>query len=224
MRLLVVEDERRLAEALKWGLESHSYVVDVVHNGVDAVWSVQENDYSAIILDVMLPGLNGYKVCAAIRQSGDTTPIMMLTSKSGEYDEAEGLDTGADDYLTKPFSYVVLVARLNALLRRGSGPPAPLTVGDLVVNPSARTCERAGQRISLSAREFAILECLARARGVAVSKRAILEQVWDANYDGDLNVVEVYISALRKKIDHPFGRQSVQTVRGMGYRLTSHDD
>lgn len=220
MRILVVEDERRLATAVKWGLESHGFVVDVVHNGPDALWAAEENEYAAILLDIMLPGLNGYKVCAALRQSGDTTPIMMLTAKDGEYDEAEGLDTGADDYLTKPFSYVVLVARLRALLRRGGAPVAPVEIGDLVIDPAARTCRRGDQAIELTAREFAVLECLARRPDVVVTKREILEQVWDANYDGEVNVVEVHVSALRRKIDQPFGRQSLQTVRGMGYRLT----
>jgi DNA-binding response OmpR family regulator len=220
VRILVVEDERRLATAVKWGLESHGFVVDVVHNGPDALWAAEENEYAAILLDIMLPGLNGYKVCAALRQSGDTTPIMMLTAKDGEYDEAEGLDTGADDYLTKPFSYVVLVARLRALLRRGGAPVAPVEIGDLVIDPAARTCRRGDQAIELTAREFAVLECLARRPDVVVTKREILEQVWDANYDGEVNVVEVHVSALRRKIDQPFGRQSLQTVRGMGYRLT----
>jgi DNA-binding response OmpR family regulator len=216
----VVEDERRLAAAVKWGLESHDFVVDVVQTGPEALWAAEENEYAAILLDVMLPGLNGYKVCATLRQSGDTTPIMMLTAKDGEYDEAEGLDTGADDYLTKPFSYVVLVARLRALLRRGGGPVAPLEIGDLVIDPAARTCRRGDRAIELTAREFAVLECLARRPDVVVTKREILEQVWDANYDGEVNVVEVHVSALRRKIDQPFDRRSLQTVRGMGYRLS----
>ncbi|MEV0291463.1 response regulator transcription factor [Kribbella sp. NPDC050820] len=220
MRLLMVEDERRLAAAVRWGLESHGFVVDVVHSGPEALWAAEENEYAAIILDVMLPGLNGYKVCETLRQTGNTTPIMMLTAKDGEYDEAEGLDTGADDYLTKPFSYVVLVARLRALLRRGGAPATPLEIGDLVIDPAARSCRRGDRSIELTAREFAVLECLARRRDVVVTKREILEQVWDANYDGEVNVVEVHVSALRRKIDHPFGRRSLQTVRGMGYRLT----
>ena len=220
VRLLVVEDEPRLAAALKWGLESHGYTVDVVHSGPEALWAAEENVYAAILLDVMLPGLNGYRVCRSLRQSGDTTPIMMLTAKDGEYDQAEGLDTGADDYLTKPFSYVVLVARLRALMRRSGAIRVRLEVGDLVLDPAARTCRRGERTIELTAREFAILECLAVRRDIVVTKREILEQVWDAHYDGDVNVVEVHISALRRKIDHPFGRQSLQTVRGMGYRLT----
>ncbi|MBB6571382.1 response regulator transcription factor [Kribbella sandramycini] len=220
MRLLVVEDEQRLAAAVKWGLESHGFVVDVVHSGPEALWAAEEHEYGAIILDVMLPGLNGYRVCETLRRGGDTTPIMMLTAKDGEYDQAEGLDTGADDYLTKPFSYVVLVARVRALLRRGGGAPAPLEIGDLVLDPAARTCRRGEQRIELTAREFAVLECLARRRDVVVTKREILDQVWDPHYEGDVNVVEVHISSLRRKIDQPFDRRTLETVRGMGYRLT----
>jgi DNA-binding response OmpR family regulator len=216
----VVEDERQLASALNWGLESHGFTVDVVHSGPEALWAAGDNAYAAIVLDVMLPGLNGYRVCQSLRQSGDTTPILMLTAKDGEYDEAEGLDTGADDYLTKPFSYVVLVARLRALMRRSGALRVELEVGDLLLDAAARTCRRGERAIELTAREFAILECLARRRDVVVTKREILEQVWDAHYDGDVNVVEVHISSLRRKIDHPFGRQTLQTVRGLGYRLT----
>lgn len=219
MRILIVEDERRLAAALKWGLGAHSFVVDVVHNGQDALWAAEENDYSAIVLDIMLPVINGYKVCAALRAAGNNTPILMLTAKDGEYDEAEGLDLGADDYLTKPFSYVVLVARLRALVRRGGGAPPALELGDLVLDPGLRTCCRGGKSVELTAREYAVLEFLARRRDQVVAKTEILQNVWDANYDGDVNIVEVYISALRKKVDQPFGRRSIQTVRGMGYRL-----
>ncbi|GAA1690017.1 response regulator transcription factor [Kribbella yunnanensis] len=220
VRLLVVEDEQRLAAAVKWGLESHGFTVDVVHTGPEALWAAEENEYAAIILDVMLPGLNGYRVCESLRRTGVTTPIMMLTAKDGEYDQAEGLDTGADDYLTKPFSYVVLVARIRALLRRSGSVRAALEVGDLVIDPAARTCRRGDAAIELTAREFAILECLVRRPDVVVTKREILDQVWDAHYDGDVNVVEVHVSALRRKIDHPFGRKTLETVRGMGYRLT----
>ncbi|GAA3134243.1 response regulator transcription factor [Kribbella aluminosa] len=220
----MVEDERQLVAALKWGLESHGFTVDVVHSGPEALWAAEEHDYAAILLDVMLPGLNGYRVCESLRRSGDSTPIMMLTAKDGEYDQAEGLDTGADDYLTKPFSYVVLVARIRALLRRSGAVRVELEVGDLVIDPAARTCRRGQQPIELTAREFAILECLARRHDVVVTKREILEQVWDAHYDGDVNVVEVHISSLRRKIDHPFDRRTLQTVRGMGYRLTGTND
>ncbi|RZS45110.1 DNA-binding response OmpR family regulator [Herbihabitans rhizosphaerae] len=219
MRVLVVEDERRLAAALKWGLESHSFTVDVVHDGRDGLWMAQEGDYAAIILDIMLPGLNGYRVCAALRRAGDSTPIMMLTAKDGEYDEVEGIETGADDYLTKPFSYPVLLARLRSMVRRGKAPPRTMTFGDLAVDPGARTCHRGDEPIKLTAREFGVLECLALRADRAVSKIEILEQVWDAHYDGDVNVVEVHVSALRRKIDQPYGRRAIVTVRGMGYLL-----
>ncbi|MEV4312541.1 response regulator transcription factor [Actinocrispum sp. NPDC049592] len=219
MRVLVVEDERRLAAALKRGLEANAFTVDIVHNGSDALWTAAQRPYSAIVLDIMLPGLNGYKVCAELRRGGVTTPILMLTAKDGEYDEAEGLDTGADDYMTKPFSYVVLVARLRALLRRGHAAPALLKVDDLVLDPGSGTCKRGEQEITLTAREFAVLECLVRRPNLVLSKFEILQQVWDEHYDGDVNVVEVHVSALRKKIDQPFGVRSLETVRGMGYRL-----
>jgi DNA-binding response OmpR family regulator len=219
MRVLVVEDERRLAAALKRGLEANSFTVDIVHNGSDALWMATQRPYSAIVLDIMLPGLNGYKVCAELRRTGVNTPILMLTAKDGEYDEAEGLDTGADDYLTKPFSYVVLVARLRALLRRGHAAPMRLQVDDLVVDPASGGCRRGDKEITLTAREFAVLECLVRKPNIVLSKFDILQQVWDENYDGDVNVVEVHVSALRRKIDQPFGLRSLETVRGMGYRL-----
>jgi DNA-binding response OmpR family regulator len=179
----------------------------------------EQRPYSAIVLDIMLPGLNGYRVCGELRRAGVTTPIMMLSAKDGEYDEAEGLDTGADDYMTKPFSYVVLVARLRALLRRGHATPAKLQVDDLLIDPAAGTCRRGAQEIPLTAREFAVLECLARRANLVMSKAEILQHVWDEHYDGDVNVVEVHVSALRKKIDQPFGLRSIETVRGMGYRL-----
>lgn len=217
--MLVVEDEPRLAAALKWGLESHSFTVDLVHDGRDALWLAQEEDYAAIVLDVMLPGLNGYKVCAELRRAGNLTPILMLTAKDGELDEVEGLETGADDYLTKPFSYRVLLARLRTLMRRGRAAPVVQTFGDLVIDPGARTVARGDTPIELTAREFGVLECLASRPDQAVRKSAILEQVWDAHYEGDVNVVEVHVSALRRKIDQPFGRRSIVTVRGMGYLL-----
>jgi DNA-binding response OmpR family regulator len=220
VRVLVVEDERRLAAALKWGLESHSFTVDVVHDGRDALWMARDESYAAIVLDIMLPGLNGYKVCAELRRIGNRTPILMLTAKDGELDEVEGLETGADDYLTKPFSYRVLLARLRTLIRRGqpAGTPA-LTFGDLVLDPGARTVRRGDTPIELTAREFGVLECLATTPDQAVRKSTILEQVWDAHYEGAVNVVEVHVSALRRKIDQPFGRRSIVTVRGMGYLL-----
>jgi DNA-binding response OmpR family regulator len=174
-----------------------------------------------VILDIMLPGLSGYRIIEQLRAGENWVPILMLTAKDGEYDEADALDLGADDYLTKPFSFVVLLARIRALLRRGARPrPVSLTVDDLVLDPAAHTVERAGTRIELTPREFSLLEFLMRRAGDAVSKADILHHVWDANYDGDANVVEVYVGYLRRKIDTPFARQSLQTVRGAGYRLT----
>jgi DNA-binding response OmpR family regulator len=222
MRVLVVEDEQRLAETLRWGLEADGYAVDIALDGLEGLAMAQEHPYQVIILDIMLPGMNGYKVCAALRERGVTTPILMLTAKNGEYDEAEALDTGADDFLSKPFSYIVLAARLRALTRRGaSGGTALIHVGDLVLDPAKRTCLRAGTVIPLTAKEFSVLECLARNDGTVVSKSTILDQVWDMAYDGDPNIVEVYVSALRRKVDAPFGRRTIGTVRGVGYRLVA---
>jgi DNA-binding response OmpR family regulator len=219
-RILLVEDEKRLATALARGLAAEDFAVDVAHDGVTGLHMAQERDYDLIVLDIMLPGLNGYRVCAQLRAAGDDTPLLMLTAKDGEYDEAEGLDTGADDYLTKPFSYVVLLARIRALLRRRPRAGARLLrVGDLAVDPAARRVERAGTDIPLTTKEFAVLEHLALRAGQVVSKSDILDHVWDFAYDGDPNIVEVYVSALRRKIDVPFGRRSITTVRGAGYRL-----
>ncbi|MFB9365401.1 response regulator [Kitasatospora sp. NPDC001664] len=221
MRLLVIEDEVRLAEALRRGLTAAGYAVDVEHDGRDGLWAASERPYAAIVLDVMLPGLNGYRVCDRLRRAGVETPILMLTAKNGEYDEAEALDTGADDYLAKPFSYVVLEARLRALLRRGGAAKGRtvLRVDDLWLDPAARTCGRGEERIELTAKEFAVLECLAQRVDEVVPKIEVVDQVWDANYEGDLNIVEVYVSSLRRKIDAPFGRETITTVRGVGYRL-----
>ena len=220
MRILVVEDEEAMARALEQGLEAEGFAVDVTHTGTDGLHLAREFAYDAIVLDLMLPGLNGYKVCRELRAADDWTPILMLTAKQGELDEAEGLDTGADDYLTKPFSFEVLVARLRALLRRTSTTsPAVMAVGDLELDPGARSAARDGTPLELTAREFAVLEQLVRAGGAVVSKTEIVEHVWDLHFDGDLNIVEVYIRSLRKKIDEPFGRRSIETVRGAGYRI-----
>ncbi|MFE7168565.1 response regulator transcription factor [Streptomyces sp. NPDC057616] len=220
MRLLIVEDEQRLATALARGLSAEGFAVDVAHDGVSGLHLAREQDYDLIVLDIMLPGLNGYRVCAQLRAAGDETPILMLTAKDGEWDEAEGLDTGADDYLTKPFSYVVLQARIRALLRRRTRAGAQvLRIGDLTVEPGARRVERAGTEVPLTAKEFAVLEHLTLHAGQVVSKAEILAHVWDFAYDGDPNIVEVYVSALRRKLDVPFGRRSITTVRGAGYRL-----
>jgi DNA-binding response OmpR family regulator len=221
MRVLVVEDEKRLATGLKNGLEAEGFATDVILNGTDGLWMARENSYDAIVLDIMLPGMNGFKVCSALREEGNWTPILMLTAKDGELDEAEALDLGADDYLTKPFSYVVLVARLRALLRRGAPQrPAILEAGDLRFDPGSKKVSRAGDEVQLTARETSLLEFLLRRRGEVVSKREILDHVWDYDFEGDPNIVEVYIRHLRNKLDRPYGRDSIQTVRGSGYRLT----
>ncbi len=209
-----------LARALQRGLAAEGFSVDVAHDGTDGLHLARENRFDAIVLDVMLPGLSGYRVCRTLRAEGNWVPILMLSAKDGEYDQADGLDVGADDYLTKPFSYVVLVARLRALIRRGTPErPSVLSAGDLSLDPAARTVARAGVAVDLTPREFGVLEYLMRHAGEVVSKRDILDHVWDSRYDGDPNVVEVYIGYLRRKIDGPFGRRSVQTVRGAGYRL-----
>ncbi|GAA2822720.1 response regulator transcription factor [Kitasatospora sp. CM 4170] len=222
MRVLVVEDERRLARALQHGLTAEGFTVDLAHDGLSGLAMAVDHPYDLIVLDIMLPGLDGYRVCSRLRAVGSDTGILMLTAKDGEWDEAEALDTGADDFLSKPFSFVVLVARLNALARcLGSRAPRRTVLGDLVVDSAARTCTRAGTAVPLTPREFAVLDHLARRAGEAVSKREILDAVWDGAGDGDPNTVEVHISALRRKIDAPFGRSSLQTVRGTGYRLAA---
>ncbi|GAA3822140.1 response regulator transcription factor [Streptomyces coacervatus] len=224
MRVLVVEDEERFAAGLRDGLEAEGFAVDVAPDGVDGLWLARENAYDAIVLDIMLPRLNGYRVCRTLRGEGDWTPILMLTAKEGEWDEIEGLDTGADDYLTKPVSYGVLLARLRALLRRKARErPAVLAAGDLQLDPATRTVSRAGRGIEVTAREFAVLEFLLRRAGEAVSKRTILDHVWGDDFEGDPNIVEVYVRRLRNKVDRPFGRRSLLTMRGHGYRLVPDD-
>jgi two-component system OmpR family response regulator len=223
MRLLVVEDEQRLAAGLRNGLEAEGFAVDVVHTGTDGVWMARENQFDAIILDVMLPGANGYQVCRILRSEGNWTPILMLTAKTGVCDEVEGLDTGADDYLSKPFEYAVLLARLRALLRRGAHPrPTVLAVGDLRLDPATRRVWRGDEHIALTPREFAVLEYLLRHPGEVMSKTDILNHVWDFNFEGDLNIVEVYIRRLRTKLDRPTDDPVIETVRGAGYRLIAH--
>jgi len=220
MRVLVVDDEVRLAEGLKRGLEAEGFAVDVAHNGVDGLWLARENDYAVVLLDIMLPGMSGYAVCRTLREEENWTPVIMLTAKGGEWDQVEGLDTGADDYLTKPFSFAVLLARLRALIRRGAAPrPVVLAVGDLTLDPVSRDVSRGGVRIDLTTREFAVLAFLMRHAGEVVSKAQIIEGVWDFSFDGDPNIVEVYIGHLRSKVDRPFGRSSIRTVRGAGYRI-----
>jgi len=222
VRVLVVEDEERLARSLERGLEADGFAVDVALNGTDGLWMAEENPYDAIVLDIMLPGINGYRICSTLREAGDWTPILMLTAKDGELDESEALDLGADDYLTKPFHHVVLVARLRALMRRGAPErPATLAAGDLRLDPAAHRAWRGDKQLDLTAREVSVLEYFLRHAGEVVSKREILEHVWDDDFEGDPNIVEVYVRYLRKKIDIPFGRSSIETVRGAGYRLAA---
>ena len=220
MRILVVEDETRLAIGLRKGLEAEGFAVDVVGDGTDGLWMAREHPYDAIVLDLMLPGLNGFKVCATLRAEEVWTPILVLTAKDGEWDQVEALDAGADDYLTKPFSYAVLLARLRALLRRGTQErPAVVEAGDLRFDPAAQRVWRGDAEVELTARERSLLEYLLRRRGEVVSKRDVLAHVWDYDFEGDPNIVEVYVRHLRNKIDRPFGRESIRTIRGAGYRL-----
>lgn len=224
MRLLVVEDEVRLAGYLKRGLEAEGYAVDVAHEGQEGLWLAQTQTYDALVLDIMVPGLNGYRLCSRLREEGNWVPILMLTAKDGELDEAEALDTGADDFLSKPFSFVVLLARLRALIRRGSPErPAVLRVGDLELDPASHHVTRGAFPVSLTPREFALLETLMRHPGEVLSKLDLLNRVWDWGFEGDPNIVEVYVGHLRKKIDRPFGRHSIETVRGVGYRIGRSD-
>src|SRR3954453_14919886 len=223
MRILVIEDEKRLVAALKRGLEAEGYSVDVALDGRTGLWMGTENSYDAVVLDIMLPEMNGFQVCRELREAGNWSPILMLTAKDGELDEAEALDTGADDFLSKPFSFVVLVARLRALLRRGTTPrPTVLTVGSLTLDPASRQCRRGEVAVDLTAREYALLELLMRRSDAIVSKSVLLDEVWGPDFEGDPNIVEVYIGYVRKKIDAPFGVQTILTVRGAGYRLVAH--
>jgi DNA-binding response OmpR family regulator len=222
VRVLVVEDERRLAAAVRRGLSAEGFAVDIAYDGEDGLHSAREGDYDAVVLDLMLPKISGYRVCQQLRAEKNWVPILILSAKDGEYDQADGLDLGADDYLTKPFSYVVLAARLRALLRRGAVPrPVELLAGDLSLDPASRRVRRGQTEIALTAREFSLLEYLIRRAGQVVSKSQLLEHVWDSYDSVDLNVVEVYAGYLRRKIDTPFGRQALQTVRGAGYRLAA---
>ncbi|MFI7073019.1 response regulator transcription factor [Micromonospora sediminicola] len=218
MRLLVVEDETRLAAALRRGLSAEGFVVDVAGTGPQGLDAARHGEYDAMILDVMLPGLSGYEVVRRLRAERRWLPVLMLSAKDGEYDQADGLDCGADDYLTKPFSYVVLLARLRALLRRGAPRrPAVLTVGDLRLDPARRRVTRDDVEVVLTSREYALLDYLMRRAGEVVSKTELLDHVWDASVDTAPNAVEVYVGYLRRKI----GRERLETVRGAGYRLAT---
>jgi len=220
VKLLLVEDDDKIATAVKRGLEAEGFTVEVASNGPDGLWRATEGGYDLIVLDIMLPGRNGYQICADLRALGNWTPILMLTAKDGDLDEAEALDTGADDYLTKPFSFPVLVARIRALLRRAAGRnPVPVDVGDLRIDPGERRAWRGEVEITLTAREFDVLEFLIRRAGQVLGKDEILAGVWDDDFEGDHNIVEVYVCRLRRKIDEPFDRRTIETLRGAGYRV-----
>ena len=220
MRVLIVEDEIKMARALRRGLEQEGYAVDTAGDGEDGLFQGIENPYDVIVLDVMLPRLDGFEVCRRLREAGRWAPVLMLTARDGTGDRIAGLDVGADDYLVKPFSFGELLARLRALLRRSpvERPPV-LAAGDVVLDPATHSVTRAGQRVELSVREFGLLEYMMRRPGQVVSRTSILEHCWDVNYDGFSNVVDVYVGYLRKKLEQPFGRPLIRTVRGVGYVL-----
>ena len=220
MRILVVEDDKHVALAVRRGLEGEGYAVDVALTGTDGEWFATENAYDAMVLDVMLPGLPGDELCTRLRAAGNWVPILMLTARAGAEQEARALDAGADDFLAKPFSFVVLMARIRALLRRGGGErPTVLTAGDLGLDPAEHRVWRGEEPIALTPRQFSLLEFLMRRAGEVLPKSTILEHVWDFSFEGDPNIVEVYVRQLRQRIDEPFGRTSLQTVRLVGYRL-----
>ena len=220
MRVLVVEDEPKMARLVKRGLEEDGLAVDVAERGEDALWMAAATEYDAIVLDVMLPGLDGFEVCRRLRTDDVWTPVLMLTARDAVEDRVAGLDGGADDYLVKPFAFDELSARIRALARRTPGErPAILEVGDLRLDPAARAVSRGGVEISLSAKEFALLETLMRRPGQVLSRLQLLEHAWDGAYENRSNVVDVYVRYLREKIDRPFGADSIETVRGVGYRM-----
>lgn len=222
MRILLVEDEKMMAETIRRGLTNEGFVVDVTHDGVSGLWAATENQYDVVLLDLMLPLKSGYDVLKELRERLIWIPVLMLTAKDGEYDQTDAFDLGADDYLTKPFSFIVLVARIRALIRRGAPErPVMLTVGTLTLDPCSRSVRRGGTGIDLTAREYGLLHYLMRSHDQVVSKSEILDNVWDPAFEGGENVVEVYIGYLRRKIDIPFGLQTLTTMRGMGYMLTA---
>ena len=224
MKLLLVEDDTKLAAAVKRGLEAEGFTVEVATDGDEGLWRATEGTYDLVLLDIMLPGRNGYRICADLRAAGDWTPILMLTAKDGDLDEAEALDTGADDFISKPFSFAVLVARVRALLRRAADRTvAPAQVGDLRIDPTRRRVWRGEREVTLTAREFDVLALLVRREGQVLSKAQILASVWDSDFEGDPNIVEVYVRRLRRKVDEPFRRRSIETVRGAGYRIASDE-
>jgi two-component system OmpR family response regulator len=220
MRVLVVEDEPAMAAVLRRGLTEDGWAVDLAADGTDALWLGTENPYDALVLDLGLPDLDGLTVLARLRAAGRWAPVLLLTARDAVTDRVRGLDLGADDYLTKPFTFAELLARLRALQRRGAPErPVVLAVGDLTLDPARRAVHRAGVEVALTAKEYAILECFLRRPGEVLSRTDLVERVWDAGFAADSNVVEVYVGHLRAKIDRPFGRHCLETVRGMGYRL-----
>jgi two-component system, OmpR family, response regulator len=220
MRVLIVEDEVKMAALLRRGLNAEGMSADVAIKGEDALWMAEATEYDAIVLDVMLPGIDGFEVCSRLRREGVWAPILMLTARDSVRDRVAGLDGGADDYLTKPFSYAELLARLRALVRRGPiERPTELAVGDLRLDPATRVVRRGETEIDLSAKEFALLETFMRRPGRVLSRFELLEHAWDYDYENRSNVVDSYVRFLRKKIDRPFGVRSIETVRGAGYRL-----
>jgi len=224
MRVLVIEDEVRMARLLKRALEEEGHAVDVAGDGPDGLWMATENPYAAIVLDVMLPGFDGIELCRRLRQADVWAPVLMLTARDQVGDRVRGLDAGADDYLVKPFSLLELTARLRALTRRDERRrPAVLVTGDLSLDPATKRAWRADTELELSPKEFALLELFLRHPGVVLTRSQIIESVWDFAYDGTSNVVDQYVKYLRRKVDAPFGRSDIQTVRGMGYRLRDGD-
>ncbi len=220
MRVLIVEDEAKMAALIRRGLSKEGMAVDVVGRGEDALWRAEATEYDAIVLDLMLPGIDGLEVCQRLRESGVWSPILMLTARDGVRDRVAGLNRGADDYLVKPFSYAELLARLQALFRRGrSERPTELEVGDLRLNPATRRVWRGDTEVALSPKEFAVLETFMRHPGEVLSRFQLLEHAWDYEYENRSNVVDAYVRFLRRKIDRPFGVESIETVRGAGYRL-----
>ena len=217
MHVLVVEDQAPFADALARGLDAEGFRVTVVADGASALEATAEHAFDLIVLDLMLPHVNGFKVTSELRARGDWTPVLVLTAKQGEFDQTEALDGGADDFLSKPVSFPVLVARLRALARRRRNDAAVLRAGDLVLDTRAHTCQRGAVDIDLTRREFMVLETLMRRNGAVVGKQELLDEVWDFAFDGDANIVEVYIGYLRRKIDRPFDRRTLRTVRGVGY-------
>ena len=220
MRVLVVEDEVKMSGLLKRGLTEEGHAADVARTGDDAIWMAVAVDYDAIVLDVMLPGRDGFQVCRELRDRGVWAPVLMLTARTTVPDRVAGLDAGADDYLPKPFAFAELLARLRALARRGTPErPSVLEVGDLRLDPALRTVSRGGTEVALSAKEFALLETFMRRPGHVLSRHQLFEHVWDFDYEQRSNVVDVYVRYLREKVDRPFGRDSIETVRGIGYRF-----